>query len=136
MSQKFENFFNNLDIFMKWTTQNYFFPHFFFFTFVPPLLKILVLPLHRRFVGFPVQDKVMVRIQPERFSKGVFQKLYSRKAGPYRVLQKAWAKFIFTPATRHLSISPNLNEGKTLSLNLSTMMLWMKTFKFSECQRQ
>ena len=44
--------------------------------------------LRRRFAEFQEGDMVMVRIKPERFPKGVFKKLHSRKMGPFKVLQK------------------------------------------------
>jgi len=39
--------------------------------------------VHRRNVEFQEGDQVMIRLRPERFPKGAYQKLYSRKVGPY-----------------------------------------------------
>lgn len=44
--------------------------------------------LWRRFAEFDEGDMVMVRIKPERYPKGVYKKLHSKNAGPFKVLKK------------------------------------------------
>ncbi|KAF7144488.1 hypothetical protein RHSIM_Rhsim04G0004700 [Rhododendron simsii] len=44
--------------------------------------------LRRRFAEFDEGDMVMVRVKPERYPKGVYKKLHSKSAGPFKVLKK------------------------------------------------
>jgi hypothetical protein len=43
---------------------------------------------HRRKVELKLGDVVLIRIRPERFPKGVFQKLQEHRAGPFKILQR------------------------------------------------
>ena len=43
--------------------------------------------VHKRNVEFQKGDQVMIRLRPERFPKGGYQKLHSRTVEPYKVLK-------------------------------------------------
>lgn len=65
--------------------------------------------LHKRFVEFQPGDLVLIRLRPERFPKGVFQKLHHRRAGPFKILQKLGLNAYHLELPSNLQISPVFN---------------------------
>lgn len=67
---------------------------------------------HRRHVEFKPGDLVLIRIRPERFPKGAFQKLHHRRAGPFKILQKLGsnAYHVELPSTLHISPVFNVED--------------------------
>ncbi|KAF7147941.1 hypothetical protein RHSIM_Rhsim03G0243100 [Rhododendron simsii] len=47
-----------------------------------------LLKLSQRFAEFDEGDMVMVRVKPEQYPKGVYKKLHSKSAGPFKALKK------------------------------------------------
>ena len=65
--------------------------------------------VHRRNVEFQEGDQVMIRLRPECFPKGGYQKLHSRKAGPYKVLKRLGNNAYLLELPKELNISPIFN---------------------------
>jgi hypothetical protein len=64
---------------------------------------------HRRKLEFKPGDVVLIRIRPERFPKGVFQKLHQYRAGPFKILQQLGQNAYLLELPPDLHISPIFN---------------------------
>jgi hypothetical protein len=64
---------------------------------------------HRRKLEFKPGDVVLIRIRPERFPKGVFQKLHQRRVGPFKILQQLGQNAYLLELPPNLHISPIFN---------------------------
>jgi hypothetical protein len=76
--------------------------------------------LHRRSVELQPGDSVLIRLRPERFPKGSFQKLHHRRAGPFKILQRLGpnAYHIELPIEFHLSPVFNVADLTAFSGNI------------------
>jgi len=76
--------------------------------------------LHRRSVEFQPGDSVLIRLRPERFPKGSFQKLHHRRGGPFKILQRLGpnAYHIELPPEFHLSPVFNVEDLTAFSGNI------------------
>ncbi|PRQ29559.1 putative nucleotidyltransferase, Ribonuclease H [Rosa chinensis] len=65
--------------------------------------------VHRAFKEFSAGDFVMVRVRPERFSKGKAKKLQARSIGPFKVLQKVGTNAYVLELPPEMGISSTFN---------------------------
>ncbi|KAL3533198.1 hypothetical protein ACH5RR_006719 [Cinchona calisaya] len=70
--------------------------------------------LKRKFTEFEEGYEVMVRICPERYPKGIYKKLHSRSAGPFKILKKISSNAYILELPEDMGISNIFNiEGLT-----------------------
>ena len=68
-----------------------------------------VADVHRVSKEFSVGDFVMVRVRPERFSKGVAKKLQARSIGPFKILQRVGTNAYVLELPPEMGISSTFN---------------------------
>ena len=76
----------------------------------------------RRYKEFKVNDRVVVRLRPERLSFGTTKKLHARSAGPFRILRRCGPNAYEVELPPELGVNPTFNISDLVEFREPTLL--------------